>query len=104
MTGGSGRGPDEVGAPRIRIGLVTKTDTNPYFIRIREAAIATAGQWRGAQIVARAGKFDGDNAGQVAAVDGSCPGVLSVRASRYVATVMQFPTAIAQDGVNAVRT
>lgn len=69
MTGGSGRGPDEVGATPVRIGVVTKTDTNPYFIRIREAAIATANQWRGAEVIARAGRFDGDNQGQVDAVE-----------------------------------
>lgn len=69
MTGGSGSGPDEAGATPVRIGLVTKTDTNPYFIRIREAAIATANQWRGAEVIARAGKFDGDNQGQVDAVE-----------------------------------
>jgi fructose transport system substrate-binding protein len=35
-------------------------------------------------------------------IDGSCPGVLAVRAGRYAADVMQFPTAMATDGVNAV--
>jgi fructose transport system substrate-binding protein len=39
---------------------------------------------------------------KVATIDGSCPGVLAVRANRYVATVMQFPTAMATRGVDAV--
>ncbi len=69
LTGGSGRGPDQVGATPVLIGLVTKTDGNPYFIRIREAATTAAGQWPGATVLARAGGFDGDNQGQVTAVD-----------------------------------
>lgn len=69
MTGGSRRGADQVNAEPVQIGLVTKTDTNPYFIRMREAAITAARDWPGAQIVARAGAFDGDNDGQVKAVD-----------------------------------
>jgi fructose transport system substrate-binding protein len=66
---GSGAGPDDVGAPETVIGLVTKTDDNPYFIRIRDAAIAEAGRWRGAKVTALAGRYDGDTAGQVAAVE-----------------------------------
>lgn len=69
MTGGSRRGPEQVGATEVRIGLVTKTDTNPYFIRIRQAAGTAADGYPGARLVARAGAFDGDNEGQVTAVD-----------------------------------
>lgn len=52
----------------IKIGLVTKTDTNPYFVTLREAAKAAA-QRQNAQLIALAGKFDGDNEGQVAAIE-----------------------------------
>jgi fructose transport system substrate-binding protein len=52
----------------VKIGLVTKTDTNPYFVTLREAAKAAADQ-QGAQLIALAGKFDGDNEGQVAAIE-----------------------------------
>lgn len=50
------------------IGLITKTETNPYFVKMRQGAeaAATAG---GARLVAGAGKNDGDNAGQVTALE-----------------------------------
>lgn len=63
-TGGGGAS----GAGPAKIGLVTKTDTNPYFVALREAAKAQAGQ-QNAQLIALAGKFDGDNEGQVAAIE-----------------------------------
>jgi fructose transport system substrate-binding protein len=59
--GGGGTGP-------VKIGLVTKTDTNPYFVTLREAAKAAAAR-QGAEVIALAGKFDGDNEGQVAAIE-----------------------------------
>jgi fructose transport system substrate-binding protein len=52
----------------ILIGLVTKTEVNPYFVKLREAATAQA-EKQGAKLIARFGKFDGDNEGQVAAVE-----------------------------------
>ncbi|WGW11334.1 substrate-binding domain-containing protein [Saxibacter everestensis] len=52
----------------VKIGLVTKTDSNPFFVNIREAAQAQA-EKSGAEVVALAGKFDGDNEGQVAAIE-----------------------------------
>ena len=53
---------------KIKIGLVTKTDSNPYFVALRESAKAAA-QSQGADLIALAGKFDGDNDGQVAALE-----------------------------------
>jgi fructose transport system substrate-binding protein len=53
---------------KTKIGLVTKTDSNPYFVALREAAKAEAGK-KGAEVIALAGKFDGDNDGQVAAIE-----------------------------------
>ncbi|WP_405782903.1 substrate-binding domain-containing protein [Streptomyces sp. NBC_00859] len=50
------------------VGLVTKTNSNPYFVRLRESAKAEAGK-RGAKLIALAGKFDGDNQGQVDAIN-----------------------------------
>src|ERR1044071_6529840 len=52
----------------VKIGLVTKTDSNPYFVALRDAARAEADK-SGAELVALAGKFDGDNDGQVAAIE-----------------------------------
>jgi fructose transport system substrate-binding protein len=53
---------------QVLIGLVTKTEVNPYFVKLRQAASAEA-EKQGAKLIARAGKFDGDNEGQVAAVE-----------------------------------
>lgn len=56
------------GSANVKVGLITKTDTNPYFVKLREAAKAEAAK-KGADLVALAGKFDGDNEGQVAAIE-----------------------------------
>jgi fructose transport system substrate-binding protein len=53
---------------KTKIGLVTKTDSNPYFVALRDAAKAEADKF-GAELLALAGKFDGDNDGQVAAIE-----------------------------------
>lgn len=53
---------------KVTIGLVTKTNSNPYFVKLRESAKAEAGE-RGAKLIALAGKFDGDNQGQVDAIN-----------------------------------
>jgi fructose transport system substrate-binding protein len=53
---------------QVVIGLVTKTNSNPYFVKLRGAAQAQATA-KGAKLVALAGKFDGDNQGQVDAVN-----------------------------------
>ncbi|MFD4669984.1 substrate-binding domain-containing protein [Lentzea sp. NPDC058450] len=59
---------ESTGDGPIRIGLVTKTDSNPYFVALRDAAKAQADK-SGAELIALAGKFDGDNDGQVAAIE-----------------------------------
>jgi fructose transport system substrate-binding protein len=56
------------GTANVKIGLVTKTDTNPFFVKLREAAKKEADA-QGASLVAVAGKFDGDNEGQVSAIE-----------------------------------
>jgi fructose transport system substrate-binding protein len=53
---------------KIKIGLVTKTESNPYFVKLRDAARASADA-HGAELIALAGKFDGDNEGQVTAIE-----------------------------------
>lgn len=62
--GGGGGGEDQ----DILVGLVTKTDSNPFFVNMREAAEAHAEEV-GVDVVALAGEFDGDNEGQVAAIE-----------------------------------
>jgi len=50
------------------IGLITKTNTNPFFVKMKEGAQAKAKEL-GVTLQAYAGKFDGDNDGEVAAIE-----------------------------------
>jgi len=50
------------------IGLITKTETNPFFVKMKEGATAEA-KAKGAKLLSAAGKADGDNAGQVTAIE-----------------------------------
>jgi fructose transport system substrate-binding protein len=50
------------------IGLITKTETNPFFVKMKEGADAAA-KAQGAKLLTGAGKTDGDNAGQVTAME-----------------------------------
>jgi fructose transport system substrate-binding protein len=53
---------------KVIIGLITKTDTNPFFVKMREGAQAEADA-KGATLMTAAGKFDGDNESQVTAIE-----------------------------------
>ena len=64
-----------VGAPAafaqdVSLCLVTKTDTNPFFVKMKEGARAKALEL-GAKLTALAGREEGDNEGQIAAME-SC--------------------------------
>jgi fructose transport system substrate-binding protein len=48
--------------------LITKTETNPFFVKMKQGAQAKAAEL-GVDLKAYAGKDDGDNEGQVAAVE-----------------------------------
>jgi fructose transport system substrate-binding protein len=48
--------------------LITKTDTNPFFVKMREGALAKA-QELGVELKTYAGKIDGDHEAQVAAIE-----------------------------------
>ena len=50
------------------IGLITKTETNPFFVKMKEGADAAA-RAKGAKLLSGAGRTDGDNAGQVTAME-----------------------------------
>lgn len=56
------------GAKQPVIGLITKTETNPYFVKMREGALAAA-QRNGLRLLTAAGKTDNDNAAQVTAIE-----------------------------------
>ena len=55
-------------AEEILIGLITKTEGNPFFVKMREGAAAKAKDM-GVTLQSFAGKYDGDNDSQVAAVE-----------------------------------
>jgi fructose transport system substrate-binding protein len=55
-------------AQEIVVGLITKTDTNPFFVKMKEGAMEAA-KAKGARLMSAAGKFDGDNATQVTAIE-----------------------------------
>ena len=50
------------------IGLITKTDSNPFFVKMKEGAQAE-GSRLGARVITGSGKTDGDNAGQITAME-----------------------------------
>ena len=60
-------------AQGIVVGLITKTDTNPFFVKMKEGAMEAA-KARGARLLTAAGKFDGDNASQVTAIENMVSG------------------------------
>ncbi|GAA2860555.1 substrate-binding domain-containing protein [Streptosporangium fragile] len=63
-SGGTGGG----GTSEVKVGLITKTETNPFFVKMKEGATSAA-KAEGAELMTAAGKFDGDNAGQITAVE-----------------------------------
>jgi fructose transport system substrate-binding protein len=54
---------------KLIIGLITKTNTNPFFVKMREGA-ETKAKELGVELRSFAGKVDGDNQSQVEAVEG----------------------------------
>jgi len=50
------------------VGLITKTETNPFFVKMKEGA-QQAAKLQGAKLLTGAGKSDGDNAGQITAIE-----------------------------------
>jgi fructose transport system substrate-binding protein len=60
-------GPGSASAQDI-VGLITKTNTNPFFVKMKEGAQAKADEL-GMELRSYAGKYDGDNEGQVEAIE-----------------------------------
>ncbi|MDQ2653270.1 MAG: sugar ABC transporter substrate-binding protein [Chloroflexota bacterium] len=52
----------------IIVGLITKTESNPFFVKMKEGAQAAADE-AGVQLLTAAGQFDADNASQVTAIE-----------------------------------
>jgi fructose transport system substrate-binding protein len=65
---GGGGGGGGGGGEEVIVGLITKTESNPYFVKMREGAKAAADK-AGAELITAAGKADNDNQSQVAAVE-----------------------------------
>jgi fructose transport system substrate-binding protein len=53
---------------KVIVGLITKTNTNPFFVKMREGAEAKAKEM-GVEFRSFAGKVDGDNQSQVEAIE-----------------------------------
>lgn len=56
------------GSDQIVVGLITKTETNPFFVKMKEGAQAKATEL-GVKLLTGAGAKDGDNEGQVTAME-----------------------------------
>src|SRR5688572_17646059 len=50
------------------VGLITKTETNPFFVKMKEGAQAAADE-AGVTLMTASGQFDTDNASQVTAIE-----------------------------------
>ena len=60
--------PAQAQAQEVSACLITKTDTNPFFVKMKEGATAKAEEL-GVTLKAYAGKVDGDSESQVAAIE-----------------------------------
>ncbi len=68
-SGSSGSGASgSASGEEVIVGLITKTDTNPFFVKMKEGATQAA-QQAGVQLQSFAGKQDGDNESQVQAIE-----------------------------------
>jgi fructose transport system substrate-binding protein len=56
------------GSASIKVGLITKDATNPFFVKMHQGASAQARKL-GAQLMYAAGKSSSDNAGEIAAIE-----------------------------------
>ncbi len=56
------------GGDEVIVGLITKTDTNPFFVKMKEGAEAAAEE-QGVTLQSFAGARDGDNTAQVNAIE-----------------------------------
>jgi fructose transport system substrate-binding protein len=61
-------GDDGGGGDKPIVGLITKTDTNPFFVKMKEGA-QKAADAQGVELQSFAGKQDGDNEAQVQAIE-----------------------------------
>src|SRR5918995_3482558 len=55
-------------ATKVKVGLITKDVTNPFFVKMRQGATSEAKKL-GAELIYAAGKSSSDNASQIAAIE-----------------------------------
>jgi fructose transport system substrate-binding protein len=67
LAGSAGAGPARPAAA-IKVGLITKTDTNPFFVKMKQGAQKQA-KTLGVTLLTAAGKIDGDAATQITAIE-----------------------------------
>ena len=60
--------PKAAAGGEVIVGLITKTETNPFFVKMKQGAQAKPDEL-GAKLMTAAGSFDGDNAAQVTAIE-----------------------------------
>jgi len=65
---GDNGGDDASKGERVTVGLITKRDTNPFFVKMKEAAQAAA-KANNVELLTAAGKTDTDNQSQVTAIE-----------------------------------
>jgi fructose transport system substrate-binding protein len=65
---GTGTSTGPGGAVKTIVGLITKTDTNPFFVKMKEGA-QQAAEAAGVTLQSYAGRTDGDNEAQVEAIE-----------------------------------
>jgi fructose transport system substrate-binding protein len=63
---GCGSGAESDG--KVKVGLITKTETNPFFVKMKQGAQREAAA-KDVTLMTAAGKFDGDNESQVTAIE-----------------------------------
>jgi fructose transport system substrate-binding protein len=70
LVGGSSAHPGSAARPAasIKVGLITKTDTNPFFVKMKQGATKQA-KVLGVTLLTAAGKIDGDAATQITAIE-----------------------------------
>ena len=67
-SGGGGGGSAASSEEPVTVGLITKTETNPFFVKMKEAAQAAAKE-DNVELITAAGKSDTDNQSQVTALE-----------------------------------
>jgi fructose transport system substrate-binding protein len=63
-----GGGSSSSSSSEVQVGLITKTETNPFFVKMKDGASKEAAA-KGAKLSSAAGKFDTDNASQQTAIE-----------------------------------